>query len=231
MSVRAAVRLSDAARLVNGTPTNKKVLEAGALSFVGSGSVDLNDNDAIIHFNSLAQIENYVRTGRANGAWTGTMLTSTAAKNNLAKTTGLGVITGQQFHAAQGGTALFSGRPVVNSDILVKYTYNGDSDFNGKVDGADYARIDSTFNNQTISGNVGGWFNGDFDFNGKIDGSDYALIDAAFNAQGTVVLGREAGGDNSLIRGELQSVPEPATASTITVFMFAGLARRRRTQK
>jgi hypothetical protein len=30
------------------------------------------------------------------------------------------------------------------------YTYYGDTDLNGKVDGFDYARIDTTFNNEAI---------------------------------------------------------------------------------
>jgi len=72
--------------------------------------------------------------------------------------------------------------------VLVKYTYYGDTDFNGKVDGADYARVDATFNQETTTqSNIGGWFNGDFDYNGKVDGADYALIDAAFNGQTTVL--------------------------------------------
>jgi len=54
--------------------------------------------------------------------------------------------------------------------------------------------VDTTFNNQVISGNTGGWFNGDFDYNGKVDGADYALIDGAFNSQGTVVLARSSSG-------------------------------------
>src|SRR5260221_4073016 len=79
------------------------------------------------------------------------------------------------------------GQPIDNTAVLVKYTYYGDTDFNGKVDGADYARIDLKFNQQSTLGNISGWFNGDFDGNGKIDGADYALIDAAFNSQGAAL--------------------------------------------
>jgi hypothetical protein len=98
------------------------------------------------------------------------------------------VLTGQQFHQAQGATATFDGSAVANSHVLVKYTYYGDTDFNGKVDGADYARIDTTFNNELTQGDIAGWFNGDFDYNNKVDGADYALIDSAFNAQNGTLL-------------------------------------------
>jgi hypothetical protein len=194
LSVAGRVQLSTAARGVNGSPTNKKTLEAGKLDFTTSGIIDLNDNDALIHNNTLAEVENFVRTGRNGGLWTGTMLTSTAAKNNGLKTTGLGVVRGSEYSAGNGGTTSFNGRALANTDVVVKYTYNGDTELNGKVDGGDYARIDTTFNNQLVSGNIGGWFNGDFDFNGKVDGADYALADAAFNSQGSVVLGRPGEG-------------------------------------
>jgi hypothetical protein len=66
--------------------------------------------------------------------------------------------------------------------VLVKYTYYGDADFNGLVDGDDYARADNGYNT-----GLGGWFNGDADGNGWIDGDDYALIDNAFNTQGATL--------------------------------------------
>jgi hypothetical protein len=103
------------------------------------------------------------------------------------KITTLGLLEGSDYRAIYGLNALFAGQVIDDSSILVKYTYYGDTDFNGKVDGADYARIDSKFNSEATQGNIGGWFNGDVDGNGKIDGADYALIDAAFNSQ-TVAL-------------------------------------------
>ena len=72
---------------------------------------------------------------------------------------------------------------MLDTDLLVKYTYYGDANFNGKVDGNDYSRIDATFNNEHTAGNIGGWFNGDFNLDGKVDGNDYGLIDSAFNSQ------------------------------------------------
>src|SRR5262249_1491209 len=115
----------------------------------------------------------------------GTGITSAAARDNPSHNTSLGAIEATDFKAANSGATTFDGEPIDNSAVLVKYTYYGDSDFNGKVDGADYARTDTTFNQETSTQtNIGGWFNGDFDYNGKVDGGDYALIDAAFNSQG-----------------------------------------------
>jgi hypothetical protein len=74
----------------------------------------------------------------------------------------------------------FDDQAAVSTDVLVKYTYFGDANLDGQVDGSDYTKIDNGFNNHLI-----GWSNGDFNYDGVIDGSDYTLIDNAFNTQGT----------------------------------------------
>jgi endoglucanase Acf2 len=66
--------------------------------------------------------------------------------------------------------------------LLVKYTYFGDTDLNGKVDGSDYSRIDSGY-----AMHATGWQSGDLNFDGVVDGSDYTLMDNAFNTQGAPV--------------------------------------------
>src|SRR6185295_7709457 len=105
-------------------------------------------------------------------------ITSTAAKNNSAHNTTLGVLLGSEYSGANGGTTTFNGRTVAATDTLVKYTYYGDTDFNGKVNFDDYVRTDNGFNNH-----LSGWLNGDFDGNGAVNFDDYVLIDLAFNTQ------------------------------------------------
>ena len=70
------------------------------------------------------------------------------------------------------------------SDILVKYTYFGDANLDGHVDGSDYTLIDNGYNTRTTGAPLTGWFNGDFNYDGRVDGSDYTLIDNAFNCKG-----------------------------------------------
>ena len=57
-----------------------------------------------------------------------------------------------------GAAAYVSGQPYVATDTLVKFTYYGDTDFNGIVNFDDYSRIDNGFNLGRT-----GWLNGDFD--------------------------------------------------------------------
>ena len=95
------------------------------------------------------------------------------------------------------------------SDVLVKYTYYGDTDFNGVVNFDDYARIDGGFNN-----NRSGWLNGDFDYIGGVNFDDYALIDLSFNTQGAT----------------LRPVPEPTCTMLLPALgaLAAGIRRRAR---
>lgn len=60
-----------------------------------------------------------------------------------------------------------------NGDVVVKYTWGGDADLNGELNGDDYFAIDSNALAQTP-----GFHNGDFDYNGVIDGDDYFIIDS-----------------------------------------------------
>jgi hypothetical protein len=151
-----------------------------------------------------------------------------------------------------GGGANFDGLPITSGSLLVKFTWYGDTDFNGKVDGADYARVDTSYNSEVISGNISGWFNGDLDYNNKVDGADYALIDAAFNAQnGTLrpaALFLDGTNADIDVRGEpalatmllhfqqfgepyalafLNALPEPSAAFAIFACLAVTVRRRR----
>jgi len=95
-----------------------------------------------------------------------------------AHNTTLGVMEATDFWTINGNNANFDGINTDSTMILVKYTYYGDADFNGKVNFDDYVRTDSGFNNHKT-----GWINGDFDGNGQVNFDDYVLIDLAFNTQ------------------------------------------------
>jgi len=120
-----------------------------------------------------------LNTARNNGDWLGTSgLTSSSARTNAAHNTTLGAMEGTDYTAIYGAGATFDGETFDSTAILIKYTYYGDTDFNGKVNFDDYVRTDSGFNNHKS-----GWVNGDFDGNGQVNFDDYVLIDLAFNTQ------------------------------------------------
>jgi hypothetical protein len=167
-----------------------RVLVAQALSLASTAQLDVNDNDLVLDYSGasqLAAIQQLINTARANGSWTGNGLTSSAARQNPQHNTTLGAIESADFKAIYGSAALFSGEPIDATAVLVKYTYYGDSDFNGRVNFDDYVRTDNGFNQHKT-----GWLNGDFDGNGVVNFDDYVLIDLAFNTQSTP-LGRARG--------------------------------------
>ncbi|MBC8105617.1 MAG: PEP-CTERM sorting domain-containing protein [Anaerolineae bacterium] len=214
-----------------------------------TATLDLTDNDLVVTSGSYADITAQIAHARNAGAWDQPGLTSSAAGAATPKNKTLGTLTGAEFHAAQGAGALFNGFTVAGSDILVKYTYYGDTDFNGLVDFDDYSRIDSGFNN-----NRTGWSNGDVDYNGIVDFDDYSLIDQAFNTQsGTLrrAMSYLDGSDRSdtgmdapalqfvmnhfqqfgkqYATGFLNSVPEPTSALMLSG--LAALAARKRSRR
>jgi autotransporter-associated beta strand protein len=240
----------------NGTDSGLSVV--GTLAIAGgpgpnrgdvTATLDLVDNDLVTGAPGRDGIASVIRSSRNDGNWNLPGLTSSAARTQTDHATMLGVLSGAEYHSVAGPTATFDGVPVNDTDALVKYTWYGDTDFNGKVNFDDYVRTDNGFNNH-----LNGWLNGDFDLNGQVNFDDYVLIDLAFNTQ-SGTLGRALsfadGSDRSLsgmsdpalakVRehltefGEgyaqhlLAAVPEPASlAMAGLIGSVATLSRRRR---
>ena len=162
-----------------------RVIDTDALSIVGTGKLDLTDNDLIVDYagaSQLAAVTALINQGRNGGLWDGNGITSSTAGANPLHNTTLGRMEGSEFDAIYGAAALFSGRTVDATSVLVKYTYYGDADFNGVVNFDDYSRTDAGFNFGRT-----GWVNGDFDGNSIVNFDDYSLIDLAFNTQGAAL--------------------------------------------
>jgi filamentous hemagglutinin len=219
---------------VSANTSSRTLIVTSALNIAGTtnawtGKLDLGNNDLDVIGGSLATITSQIAQGYNSGKWNGAGgIASTAAAANIAHTTALGVIQNNQ-----GGAALytasnpFDGTTPGVSDILVKYTYYGDTDLNGKVDGSDYSRIDAAYlADKTHPGTDTGWFNGDFNYDGVINGSDYTLIDNSFNRQGAQI-SAEVAGSAALVAGT-SAVPEPASLAVIGLGGAMLLGRRSR---
>jgi hypothetical protein len=110
----------------------------------------------------------------------GTSLVTTRP-DALAGLTTLGVAEASRILGLSGTqTALFSGQTVDATTVLVKYTYAGDANLDGVIDGGDYGALDNFIQAPAASG----YFNGDFNYDGVIDGGDYGVIDNNVQAQG-----------------------------------------------
>jgi hypothetical protein len=214
------------------TGTTPLVVTTPSLTVVGI--LDLTNNDLVVQSGNLAAVTALVKSGYNQGLWNGTGITSSTAAADTSHLTAIGVIqnsvNGQDALYGQGAVSagplgLFDAADPNNTDVLVKYTYYGDTNLDGKVDGSDYSRLDNGF-----SHHLTGWYNGDFNYDGIINGSDYTLIDNAFNEQGvslTSSIGSPLATSTAQIADQSTSVPEPAAVGIAALFTLPLLRRRK----
>ena len=159
--------------MVFSSPNSSRALLELNNANVWSGQLDLKSNDMLIlgGASAFTTVNAQVASGYNHGTWTGQGITSSSAATNTFHLTALGVILNTPGLS-------FDGAPALTTAVLVKYTYYGDADLSGKVDGGDYTRIDAGHLSHFT-----GWYNGDFNYDGVVDGSDYALIDNSFKTR------------------------------------------------
>src|SRR5256886_17230910 len=96
------------------------------------------------------------------------------------------------------------------------YTWGGDANLDGTLNGDDYFQIDSHFNQD---GTVFGYYNGDFNYDGSINGDDYFIIDSNWNTGSTATPFATSGG----VPGRLGGVTSVSEAGFIWLGALAAL--------
>jgi hypothetical protein len=217
----------------NGGPAG--VSRVGALDF-GSAEADthwnLNDNDLIVDSGPASYVRGLLRIGRNGGAWDGGGLSSAfAAADPGHKALGYGA------NSVLGYTT-FSGQSVGPNSILVKYTYTGDADLDGDVDGVDIGAWAINFTGELGGTGTKVWIQGDWDYDGDVDGVDAGLWAQNFTGElggggfASIVVNDPdiTAGAAAILRGMgITVVPEPTfVAPAAALFLGLRLTSRQR---
>jgi T5SS/PEP-CTERM-associated repeat protein len=208
-------------------PGKSVVLHAERLILATDATLDLADADLILGASETTQNETLaavvaaIRSSRNSdqGLWKGPGLTSSAAAAAADGLTTLAAV-------ANPGLTHFGGQPVGPHDVLVKYTWNGDANVDGKVNADDYFRIDSGFLADLADPTFA---QGDFNYDGTINADDYFLIDSAFLGQGAPLANPDALA--TPFAAMATAVPEPTTGLAMTAAAGIALSARRRRQR
>ena len=216
---------------------SNRVLNVATLA--NAGTIDLKDNKLVTNtpvgtytgdpgVGTYSGIQGEVQRAYNFGAWDQPGLTTSmpnAGQNAgvFSGTETIGVATAEQvLFIGPTDTALFQGQTVTGASTIAMYTYAGDLNFDGLVDGADYGIID---NNVQFPG-TDGYANGDLNYDGVVDGADYGIIDNTIQLQGAPFPGVTFGAASA--GADLTAVPEPVSIGVVGLAGAMGMLRRRR---
>jgi autotransporter-associated beta strand protein len=250
-AVSTARLIQTAGSPLNFTGSGKLTIASGSTAsiltavptFASGTALEINNNKVVIDYSATdgdTILLGNLRTALASGAsftgntptWTGTGIISSTAAADSNKITGIGYLESSSLLGTSGGT--YGGVAVDGSALLLKYTYFGDVNLDGKITADDYALLDkgyAQYNTGAIPTGTAIWQNGDFNYDGVVDSNDYMLADTAFGKQSGVLdpsflAAREAEFGSAYVSQLVAAVPEP-TSLAIIGLIGAGLVGRR----
>jgi len=194
-----------------------------ALPASGFTGLDVWDNglvvqcaDATTRDSVVTQLFTLIGNSRGTNPltpWTHAGIRSSTAKTDNPKITTVGVRNNQPVIGTAPFKSTFKGDALPDRfSALAGYTFNGDTDLNGVLNGTDYTNILNGY-----AGHKTGWANGDFDYNGVINGSDYTVLNAAYNARNSIHAGQIA-----MVKVAAPAAAAAATASPFSTKLLAG---------
>lgn len=186
----------------------------GAPSLATGAKVNLNNHAAVFEYggqsNPIATIQSQIASAYANGAWTGSGITSTDAATVAATPGSHKTGIGFADNSALGLTS-FGGQPVSSTSILSRYTYLGDANVDGTVNSQDFNALVAGYGDAATT-----WRTGDFNYDGKTDTRDFNFLAGNFNL--TMPLASASLGS---------VVPEPSSLGLLLAAGLMGLRRRK----
>ena len=115
----------------------RSLLFVPSVSLVNGGQLDVGNNDADLTAQGLAAAWALAATGFDGGRWDGPGLASSVAAADPDHLSAVGVAVNASLFNT------FDGQYASKTDVLVRYTLYGDANLSGTVTAADYTRIDA----------------------------------------------------------------------------------------
>jgi hypothetical protein len=185
-------------------PGTPKTLVTEGLTIAESGGVptarlDLASGRLIVNYDNdtaspVADVRRWLVAGCACMTWTGSGITSSAVAGST-MTYGVGYAQNDMLSPPYD---VFSGVPVASSTVLVKYTYLGDVNLDGKVDDNDVTIMVLNYGIGWKPGKPAGpanWQMGDVTYDGKVDDNDITFMALRYGAGWKPGKGGPCGGD------------------------------------
>lgn len=204
-----------------GGGTNGNLLDVQSLSIGSTARLDLSDNALIDWYafsnesGAATQMGNWVKSGYANGAWTGPGIDSSVAANDTTHATAVGWMDNGFNYAAVSLDPSYSSFDGVNfptkNQLLVAFTFAGDANLDGQVNGTDI-----NFWHSGFAGLGSGWVYGDFNYDGFSDDTDVNIYDANYGLSTTSANYARAFQPAGILINPTEGVPFSGDIATFT---------------
>jgi len=194
------VNVGSVARLTNGSQAGEKILVTHSVSVLGDGQLDLGNGRLVVDYDAsspLGTIAAMIKAGRIVGGGNPSMAIGAAEASAL-------------LHISGTQSGMFGSETVDPSSVLARVTLVGDANLDGRVNFADFQRMELGFGLKSQ-----GWSGGDFNYDGMVNGADFQLLYG------------NLGKDIALPPAPGNSVPEPVGLAYLGGLLVLGKRSRR----
>jgi fibronectin-binding autotransporter adhesin len=161
------------------SPGLSSAVQLSGLTLITGAKLDVNNNALVLTYGAgtdpVGSLHTLLKNGYNAGAWNGPGILSSSAAADGSKVTGVGY--GEAGDLGFIGNSNFKNTAINGKADLIRYTYNGDSNLDGKVDlGNDFNLFLQGFVNPGVIDDTNRWVLGDYNYDNVTNSTDFALF-------------------------------------------------------